>query len=150
MDNVNLRKFSELEIMIGNMYGEARLVEGDKSDDIREYLAIGNVVLNRTKSSRWPNTPKDVMLQRNQFSWTNEGDPSRLKVIGFLNQKSPAPLYRRLRIYAEAILSGRTVDFSNGANHYVAMWLYERESKQSWISRMMITAAYGGHIFLKQ
>ena len=46
-----LTGFTELELMIGNMYGEARLIEGDLSDDIREYLAIGCVVMNRANST---------------------------------------------------------------------------------------------------
>lgn len=136
--------------MIGNMYGEARLIEGDLSDDINEYIAIGNVVMNRVSSPRFPNTIKDVILQVKQFSWTNTGDPSREKVISFLENKQPSETYRRMKIYAEAVMEGKTKDNSYGADHYVARWLYEKERKQSWISKMQITSVWGGHVFLKQ
>lgn len=145
---IDFYKFSDLELMIANMYGEARMIEAGWSDDVREYLAIGGTVMNRTKSPRWPNTPKTVILQRRQFSWTNEGDPSRKVVYDFLVNK-PEPRYRQLKMYAEAVLEGRSVDFSNGADHYVALFLYEREQKQSWIKRMNIRVIWGGHIFLK-
>lgn len=145
----NLSGFTELELMIGNMYGEARLVEGDLSDDIREYLAIGCVVMNRVKSSGFPSTIKGVILAPKQFSWTNAGDPSRDKVIAFLSTKQPSETYQRLKTYAQAIIDGNAEDFSKGADHYVARWLYEREKKQAWINKMKITAIYGGHVFLK-
>lgn len=145
---MNFQQFSDMELMIGNMYGEARLVESGWSDDVREYLAIGGAVMNRTKSPRWGNTPKVVILQPYQFSWTNQGDPSRKAVYDFLINK-PEPRYRQMKMYAEAVLEGRCIDFSNGADHYVALWLYERESKQAWIKKMEIKAIWGGHIFLK-
>lgn len=144
-----LSSFNELELMQGNMYGEARLMEGDLSDDIREYLAIGCVVMNRVNSPKFPNTIKGVILAPKQFSWTNAGDPSRDKVIAFLSSGQPSETYQRLKTYARAIIDGNAEDFSKGADHYVARWLYEREKKQAWISKMKITAIYGGHVFLK-
>lgn len=36
-------------------------------------LAVGNVVLNRVKSSRFPNTIKEVIFQKNQFSPVKNG-----------------------------------------------------------------------------
>lgn len=145
---IDFHKFSDLELMIGNFFGEARMLESGWSDDVREYLAIGGAVMNRTKSPRWGNTPKAVILQPYQFSWTNQGDPSRKAVHDFLVNQ-PNPRYRQLRIYAESVIEGRCEDFSNGADHYVALWLYERENKQSWIKQKTITAVWGGHIFLK-
>lgn len=148
MSNTDLAKFSDIELMIGNMYGEARFIEGDVSDDVREYICIGCVVINRVNDPRWPNTVKEVILQRKQFSWTNPGDPSRDKVIAFLTTGKETKTYKQLKIYAQAILDNRVIDFSHGAQYYVARWLYEREQKQDWIDTLKITAIYGGHVFL--
>lgn len=145
----SLNEFSELELMIGNLFGEARSIEGDVSDDIREYLAIGGCVMNRVNSKRFPNTIKEVILAHKQFSWTNAGDPSRDKVISFLETKQPHTMYNRLKIFAEAVIERRSVDFSYGADHYVARWLYEKTDKQRWITEMQITGVWGGHVFLK-
>lgn len=148
----DLSKFTELELMIGNMFGEARRQEGDLSDDIREWLAIGNVVKNRVLSPKFPNDYKSVILQPEQFSWTNINDPSRDNVIEFLNMKFPARLYQRMRQYSLDILNGDSIDFSYGALYYVAEWLYIKPEgeKASWIDKMIITAVWGGHIFLKE
>lgn len=145
---MKLEDFGDLELMIGNCYGEARLQEGDWSEEIKEYLAIGCTVMNRVKSQRWGGTPKSVILQHKQFSWTNANDPSREKVLYFLQNKVPNNLYNDLKVYMTSVLNGKCIDFSNGANHYVAMWLYEKEKKQKWIEDMTIVASYGGHIFL--
>ena len=145
---MKLQNFNDLELMVGNCYGEARMVEGDWVSDIKEYLAIGCTVMNRVKSQRWGGTPKSVILQPKQFSWTNDGDPSKDAVLHFLSTKQPNKLYMDLTIYMKSVLSGKCIDFSNGANHYVALWLYEKENKQKWIENMTIVEAYGGHIFL--
>lgn len=149
---ISLTSFSELELMIGNMYGEARMQEGDLSDDIREWLAIGNVVKNRMTSPRFPNTFKAVILQPKQFSWTNFSDPSRDMVIGFLTSKQPARIYQRMAQYSKDIINGDCVDFSNGALYYVAEWLYIKPTgeKASWIDKMIITAVWSGHVFLTE
>lgn len=53
------------------LWGEGRSV-GESA-----YLAIANVILNRVRSDRFPNTIKDVVLQPHQFStWGALGDPS--------------------------------------------------------------------------
>lgn len=47
-----------------NAYHESR---GEPDAGVK---AICKVVLNRTKSKRWPNSVKGVILQSHQFSWT--------------------------------------------------------------------------------
>jgi len=117
-----LSGFTELELMIGNMYGEARLIEGDLSDDIREYMAIGGVVMNRANSPGFPSTVKGVILAPKQFSWTNAGDPSRDKVIAFLTTKQPSETYQRLKtayrsISEKPIQAGLIVPFPRFGMH---------------------------------
>jgi spore germination cell wall hydrolase CwlJ-like protein len=146
---VDFDGFTDLELLMANSYGEARMVEGGWSDDVREYLAVGSVIMNRVANPSWGGSIKSVVLQYKQFSWTNEGDPSRQAVYNFLFNKNPSKIYRQMKVYAEAVLNGRCIDFSNGSDHYVALWLYEKEHKQSWIEDMEIRAIWGGHVFLK-
>ena len=146
---MDLHRFTIEELMIGNMYGEARMIEGDMVEDDREYLAIGCVVRNRVLSLRFPNSYHEVILQRRQFSWANEGDPNRSMVIEFLMNGKDTKTYKRMKAWAKAIIENKTTDFSNGADHYVAQWLYEKEEKQHWIDDMKITAVWGGHVFLR-
>ena len=136
------------EIMAGLGYGEMRQVEDTRSDEIKEFLAIGCTVMNRVKSPRWPDTVKGVILQKNQFSCFNANDPNRDRVMLFLTSKHPQKLYDTLMNYASAILEGRCDDFSNNANHYAAEWFFHKKRKsRHWVQKMKIVAMYGGHVF---
>lgn len=143
------RYFSNQELMAGNMFGEARMVEDNVMDEIREYLAIGGVVMNRAKSHRWPGIPGEVILQKSQFSWLNEGDPNSDMVYTFLKNRTPQPQYVRMMGLAQMLLEGRCDDFSNGANHYVAEWLWRQKlGTDHWCQRLRLTAVWGGHLFM--
>lgn len=144
---IDWHRFTEREIMAGNFFGEARMQEGTVSEDRREWIAIGNVVLNRAASNRWSaNTPKSVILQRNQFSWTRQNDPSASKVFKFLSRPGIDRYYYKMMLVADAVLAGRTLDLTYGADHYVATWLYD--SKRGWWRDMTIADVIGGHVFL--
>ena len=144
------KKFNSTELVAGLCYGEARLVEDSILDDIKEYIAIGNVVENRVKAGRFPNDVYGVILQPKQFSCFNITDPNRKLIYEFLSTKQPSNQYSRLMVFAYATSWRLTVDFSNGATHYVARWFYETVKESHWCRMMIITACYGGHIFLKE
>lgn len=145
----NWRKFTELELMTANAYGEARLKEGSKGEDINEWMSIAHVVMNRAKHPRkWASNPKDVILQPLQFSWTMGQDSNSVKVWNFLETKSPAGDYQKMKIYMDKVLRGLSRDLTHGADHYVALWLYE--GKNGWWRDMQVTTVFGGHIFLKE
>jgi len=144
---IRLKQYKDVDLMIGLFHGEARQIEDTKFDEIKEYLAIGNTVMNRVTSPGWRDTPRGVILQPNQFSCYNPGDPSYKSILKFLKEKGV--FYRRLKIYASKVLEWRCEDFSKGANHYVAVWFYETTKSTHWCRQMKITAIYGGHIFLK-
>lgn len=141
-----LRLMEPHELMAANFYGEARSKEDALLDERKEWCAIGWTVLNRANDPyRWANNPKDVILQPYQFSWTRTVDPSYERAIRFIKQANH-PLYDEMILWAKQVLKGKVVDCSNGANHYVARWLYE--SKNGWWRDMTVTAMYGGHVFL--
>lgn len=159
MDTYNFEFFSETELMAGLWYGEARIVERDPIDELEEYLSIGTTVLNRKHSSRYPDTIKGVILQRNQFSCFNPDDPNAGKIFDFLMRGRENNLqyltqrkqYATLMLYAGHCIAGRCIDFSRGADHYVARWLYEKPETENhpWIPKFKMTAIFGGHVFLR-
>ncbi len=148
LEMARFRDMSEQELMAGLLYGEGRQVEDTRSDEIKEFLAIGCTVMNRIKSHRWPNTVRRVILQRNQFSCFNANDPNRERIRLFLTRKHPQKLYDTLMNYSAAVLDGRCVDFSEKANHYAAGWFVQKKyGTNHWVQKMKIVALYGGHVF---
>lgn len=143
-----LYNFSPPELLTGLLYGEARLREGDISDDIREWLAIAWVVRNRVYSPVFPSSWVDVMLQPKQFSCFNEKDPNLPQIISFLERKN-GYFWNKMYPVALSVYRGMSVDFSNGADHYVAVWLWFELSDAHWAKNMEIRALWGGHVFLR-
>lgn len=145
-------QFGEIELIIANWYGEARMVEDNWIDDLKEYFAIWGVVKHRMDSPKWKgDTVYEILLQKNQFSWTRETTPQEKQysddVWMFVKNKSNK-LYAKLEPYAHACFKGRVRDFSNGADHYAAEWLYrQKHGTNHWTQLYKIEAAYGGHLF---
>jgi spore germination cell wall hydrolase CwlJ-like protein len=139
--------FSPVELMAGNSYGEARMYEASIVDEIREYIGVNQVVMNRVKSPRWPLSIPLVILQRAQFSWLNEGDPNSDAVWAFLKNKTPVDTYKRMMRYADLVLRGKVRDLTYGANHYMSRRLFE-STPPAWAKEMIVTDIIGGHVFL--
>lgn len=102
--------------------------------------AVAQVVLNRVKSSLYPNTICGVVFQNShrhlacQFTFTCEGKSLRVT--------EPASWERAKRI-AAAVLEGDTYLFSvGGATHYHADYVRPR-----WASRLRHADTIGRHIF---
>lgn len=147
---IDFTKYTDKELMVGLWYGEARLIEFSLIEDIREILAIGHTVLNRINLPQYPKSVQGVILQGNQFSCFNPGDPNASKIKTFLDMKYPSETYKQYSVYAESLLKGLTRDFSGGADHYCARWFYEQAKPTHWCRIMKITDIHGGHIFLKE
>jgi len=147
------KDFAEIDLLIGLMYGEGRMVEIGGSDETKEYLGIGCTVRNRTKR-RWPDNYKDVILQPKQFSCYNENDPNYNLIYKFLNQPEDNPrLYNKLHHLAELVYNNRCDDFSNSADHYVAAWLYDKYkpgTSNNWYYKYKLVEVWGGHYFFKE
>jgi len=149
VSEIKFRRFSEKELVAGLIFGEARLSEMGSPDEIKEYLSIAWTVKNRADNkNRWPSTITDVILQPKQFSCFNPEDPNSLTIEQFLMGKLDPPTLHKYMVYVVAFIQGRTPDFSCGANHYVAIWFYNKAVSSHWCRKMRITAVYGGHIFL--
>jgi len=92
-------------------------------------MAVGNVVMNRVESSRFPNTVKGVLSQKNQFSTYKNG-----KLANRTPNESSV-------IAAKLVLDGGVVEECEGA-------LYFDSASRSWASRNReCIAVIGGHKF---
>lgn len=97
----------------------------------RHKCIVTNVVLNRVKDSRFPNTVKGVLLQKNQFSSTwnyyqkrNKPDKSTVNAVN-------------------DVLNSRVEDESNGALYFHSM------SSDGWFSSLSFVMEMEGHRFFK-
>ena len=112
-------KASELNCLVEAVYYEAR------SEPVIAQLSVANVVLQRVRDERFPNTICDVVHQgiyrrgqpvRHQckFSYWCDGKPERMKEIHAL---------KRAISVAEMAISGVSVEATLGATHYHATYV---------------------------
>ena len=97
----------------------------------RHKCIVTNVVLNRVKDSRFPNTVKGVLLQKNQFSSTWN-----------YYQKKNKPDERTVNAVND-VLNGKVKDESNGALYFHSM------SSDGWFSSLSFVMKLEGHRFFK-
>lgn len=97
----------------------------------RHKCIITNVVLNRVKDSRFPNTVKEVLFQKNQFSSTWNYYQKRNKPD------------KKTENAVNDVLNGRVEDESNGALYFHSM------SSDGWFSSLSFVMEMEGHRFFK-
>lgn len=57
-----------------DLYWLSRIISTEaKGENVKGQIAVGNVVMNRVMSDKYPNTIKEVIFQKNQFSPTING-----------------------------------------------------------------------------
>ena len=127
-----------------NIYHEAR------NQPVAGQIAVSEVVLNRVKDTKYPNTICEVVYQakyeegsnlpiRNQcqFSWYCDGAKDDV------NKNSKA--WRYSLEYASIVLSGRIVlDITEGATHYHATYV-----RPAWARTKTKTTRIDRHIFYR-
>ena len=116
-----------------NLYHEAR------GEDASGVVAVGNVVLNRVQSKRFPNTVCKVVKQggqrryKCQFSWWCDGRSDKAK-----NKDS----WREMVWLAEKLLNGNIADNTDGSLFY-----HTRDVNPYWNVNMTPKLSLGQHIF---
>lgn len=97
----------------------------------RHKCIITNVILNRVEDSRFPNTVREVLLQKNQFSslWN-------------YYQKKREPDEKTERAVND-VLNGRVEDESNGSLFFHSM------KSDGWFSSLSFVMEMEGHRFFK-
>tara|TARA_Y100000034_G_scaffold121786_1_gene166448 strand:- start:1765 stop:2265 length:501 start_codon:yes stop_codon:yes gene_type:complete len=122
------------------IYFEAR------SESTAGMIGVGQVVLNRVRSPKWPATIKGVVTQgvykgnipvrdKCNFSFWCDGIPEKIA-----NKKA----WNKVNEISKILLYKKMVDITDGADHY------ELKSNRPWWSKgMKRTAVIDSHIFYK-
>jgi spore germination cell wall hydrolase CwlJ-like protein len=122
----------QVKCMADNIYFEA----GNQSD--KGKIAVSNVVMNRTKDSRFSSTPCGVVKQKRggvcQFSWVC----SNHKVI------RDAELYAHSKQLAMNVYLHNIGDVTHGAKFYHANYVHP-----SWSHKFARVTTIGAHIFYR-
>ena len=138
----------ELYCLALNAYYEAR---GSSRADM---FAVSDVVLNRVKDSRYPNTICGVVKQGKQKpSWK---DPTKMVMVRnkcqfswYCDGKADLPKegdawYNAQLVAYEILYLYKNVNLTDGATHYHAVYV-----KPSWAKDFTYRGRIGGHLFYK-
>ncbi|MBL4790103.1 MAG: cell wall hydrolase [Kordiimonadaceae bacterium] len=115
-------------------WGEAR---GETDDGMQ---AVLNVMVNRSKSPRFPQTLSGVAKQKLQFSAYNVFDANRNKLI---DVKDTDTRYRKALALAKRAQAGTLPDLTGGAIFYHSKEI----ARPSYLSHATVSAVIGNHIF---
>ncbi|WP_299415031.1 cell wall hydrolase [uncultured Sulfitobacter sp.] len=127
---------SEFRCLSEALYFEAR------GETIKGQFAVAEVIRNRVKSGRFPNSYCAVINQGTgrkyqcQFTYTCDGRP---EVVA-----EPAA-YARVAKVARATLDGKSPDITHGATFY-----HTTAVRPSWSRKFTNTAKFGVHLFYRR
>ena len=120
---------------------EARYFEA-RGETVKGQFAVAEVIMNRVKSGRFPNSVCGVINQGTgkkyqcQFTYTCDGIPERIR---------EPKAWERVGKVARAILDGRApMNLTDGATHY-----HTTAVKPRWSRTYTKTAAIGVHLFYR-
>lgn len=119
---------SELACLAGAIYFES------KGEPLAGQLAVGEVIMNRTKSGRFPTSACGVVTQRGQFSFVRAG---RIPSVSRSN-----PAYRTAVAVAQVAMTNA---WDSSASN--ALFFHARRVAPRW--HLTRVAAIGGHIFYR-
>lgn len=97
-------------------------------------LAVAWVVMNRVTSRRWPDTVCEVVWQRHQFSWTNDGRSDRPR-----ERKA----WQQVQDIARLVYRSEAANVIGEATHYHASYI----RTPGWAHHFTLVAAIGKHLF---
>lgn len=116
-----------------DLYWLARIISAEsRGESQRGQIAVGNVVMNRVKSDKFPNTIKEVIFQKGQFSPVSNGSIN----------KEP---YEICIDSAKKVLDGEVV-VGEGIYYFYAP---KYTSRSNWIRSRQVVEEIGCHRFAK-
>lgn len=124
------------ECLAEALYFEAR------GETVRGMFAVGEVILNRVDSSRYPDTLCNVINQGTgrkygcQFTYTCDGNPEVIH---------EPRAWERVGKVAAILIEGAPRALTGGATHY-----HTKAVNPSWAQRYPRTASIGSHYFYRQ
>ena len=120
---------NELGCLVENVYFEAR------GEDGLGQAAVAHVTLNRVKSPLYPDSVCEVVWQKGQFSWTEDGRSDRMTDLDAIGKAVDIAL---------VVSRGKIKDPTGGALHYYAQdKVKPRWARHGW--RLIL----GDHTFVK-
>ena len=128
-----------------NIYHEAR------DQPIEGQVAVAQVVMERVKSNKYPNSICEVVMQGPTYSWSiNYPIKHRCQFSWYCDGVSDAihnlDGWEDSVIAAFLVYTGFGEDIVKGATHYYA---HDRVTP-FWASKMKVTAKLRGHTYLKE
>tara|TARA_B100000683_G_scaffold215239_1_gene210528 strand:- start:1405 stop:1914 length:510 start_codon:yes stop_codon:yes gene_type:complete len=139
----------QLYCLAQNIYYEAR------SSSRADQMAVSDVVLNRVKDRRYPNTICEVVYQGKQKpSWK---DPTKMVMVrnmcqfswycdGKKDEPPEGDPWRNAQMVAyEMYYLYKDANITDGATHYHAFYV-----KPDWAKTFILKGRIGSHIFYKQ
>lgn len=100
-------------------------------------VAVMSVVLNRVEHpSKWPNTIREVVYQKRQFSYTHDGSLKR----GFTEKEQ----YTRIALLAHSVLNGGIDSVVGNATFY-----HRKDISPSWSKHKVKVAQIDAHTFYR-
>lgn len=133
----------DVDVMARTLWGEAR------NEGYKGMQAVANVIMNRTKSNRWPDTPADVCLQYKQFSAWNDNDPN-LPLMRRVDESDKR--FRMALEIARKAVKGDLADITGGADHYLNISFTRKirgGSIPKWAELGTTTRKIGAHTFMR-
>jgi len=126
--------FRDIWAIYQTVWGEAR------GETYQGKLAVANVILNRVRDPRWPDTAYRVCHDKWQFSAWNENNPNRKKM-----QRLRADDLNEECMEATLYAVASDDDPTKGATHYFAQYI----DTPRWAKEMVETTRIGTHRFFK-
>lgn len=115
-----------------NIYHEAR------GESLAGKLAVAFVTLNRVKSSKYPNNVYDVVWQKHQFSWTNDGKSDKV-----YDKESWFDAIHK----ANFVLNVQEKDYSYIDITEGSMYYHTHKVKPKWVRNKNPTVVIDNHLF---
>ena len=103
-------------------------------------IAVGEVIMNRVESKRFPDTICEVVHQDKQFSYRNSGAPS-VTITNDIEAKA----FARIASIALDVVSYKATKLDIDADHYYA----HDKVQPYWISYVDAKVIVGNHTFVK-
>lgn len=126
-----------------NIVQTARIAWGEARGEGRDGLqAVINVIDNRTRDPRYPDSHAAVATQPWQFSAYNDNDPNRSKLERVSDDD--AGFVTAMELAAQAV-GGGLPDITGGATHYHSTKI----DPPFWAEGAEVTAVIGEHVFYK-
>jgi spore germination cell wall hydrolase CwlJ-like protein len=133
-NNADLKQLECLSVAI---YFEGR------NQSVTGMAAIGHVILNRTVSSKFPDSICEVVWSPYAFSWTHDGKSDKPPVSA---SQIETIAWNNAIMVAKMILVDNVPDITNGSDHYHAAWM---NKYPAWTKKMKRQLQIGDHIFYK-